>query len=209
MNIASLYDFRDAEAAIWSTPGVGPLYGEFRRAIFATKVRLHNVVAGNTQRAVNDALKQVLRELGWQEWVPNPALPNNKSDFRKASPQNEIFAIGAEVQLSNVAKVSDDLTKLNYGIVNKKIDVALLVIPSREMANLMDSNLPTFDRVVRELNEKRDQLPRLSVLVIEMHHDGLAQLPAPRQRARPESGRGYAEEKREPEILVDRTVLSP
>jgi hypothetical protein len=165
VKISNLYDFGDAEASIWTTPGVRGLYHEFRDALFSVNVLLHNVVAGNTQRAVNDALKERLRELGWSEWVPNPALPNNKSDFRKVSPSSEVHALGAEVQLSNVAKVGDDLTKLNYGIVYKKIDVAILVIPSREMAFLMDSNLPTFERVVRELQQKIEQLHQLLVLV--------------------------------------------
>jgi hypothetical protein len=207
MKINNLHDFRDAEALIWNAPGVGVLYHEFRDALFATQVRLHNTIAGNTQKAINDALKDLLRRLGWTEWVPNPELPRNKSDFRKASPVSEVHAIGAEVQFSNMAKVSDDLTKLNFGILYKQIDVALLVIPSREMARLMDENLPPFDRVVRELEQRKEQFRFLRVLVIEMTHDGLIGVEAPRRRERPAKGRGYSEEKLVPEIRIDYDIL--
>lgn len=202
MKIVGIFNYGDLEAVVWAR-GLADVYGEFREALFGVKVYLHPKKFGNLQGKINEALKQILytRPRPWGPFTPNLALPGNRSDFRKTAEEGSLNAIGAEVQFGNIAKVSDDIQKLVWGITSHQIDVGIIVVPDPDMAVLLDSNLATYERVVRELSHK--SFPGVQLQVIGISHDSLVgQDELIEERKRPAEGKGFAEEKIAPRIMI-------
>lgn len=200
--MVGIFNYSDFDAVV-SARGLSDVYREFRDALFGVKVHLHPKKYFNLQGKINDALKQVLysKPRPWEPFTPNPALPGNRSDFRKTAEQGSPNAIGAEVQFGNIAKVSDDIQKLVWGITTHQIDVGVIVVPDPDMAVLLDSNLATYDRVARELSQK--SFPGVQLQVIGISHDALVgQDELIEERKRPTEGKGFAEEKIAPQILI-------
>lgn len=202
MKIIGIFNYGDFDAVV-SARGLSDVYREFRDALFGVKVYLHPKKFFNLQGRINDALKQVLysRPRPWEPFTPNPSLPGNRSDFRKALEEGSPNAIGAEVQFGNIAKVSDDIQKLVWGITTHQIDAGIIVVPDVDMADLLDSNLANYDRVVRELSQKN--FPGVQLQVIGISHDSLVgQDKLIEERRRPAEGKGFAEEKIAPQIMT-------
>lgn len=202
MKIVGIFNYGDFDAVV-SARGLADVYREFRDALFGVKVYLHPKRFFNLQGKINEALKQLLYggSRPWGPFTPNPTLPGNRSDFRKTAEEGSPNAIGAEVQFGNIAKVSDDIQKLVWGIIYHQIDVGIIVVPDSDMADLLDSNLATYDRVVRELLQK--SFPGVQLQVIGISHDALVgQDKMIEERKRPSEGKGFAEEKIAPQIMI-------
>jgi hypothetical protein len=202
MKLVGIFNYGEFDAVVWSR-GLSEVYREFRDALFAVKVCLHPKRFFNLQGKINDAIKHVLynKPRPWGPFTPNPVLPGNRSDFRRTLEEGSPNAIGAEVQFGNIAKVSDDIQKLVWGITSHQIDAGIIVVPDADMATLLDSNLATYDRVARELSQKN--FPGVHLQVIGISYDSLVgQDGLITERRRPPEGKGFAEEKVPPQIKV-------
>jgi hypothetical protein len=87
--------------------------------------------------------------LGDKGWACHPLTDGTsgvalRSDFRKAG-------LEVEVQFGNVARYAYDVLKMSIAIAQGHADVGVLVVPTRALATRIGSNLPTFERVTREL----------------------------------------------------------
>jgi len=69
---------------------------------------------------------------------------NIKSDFKKNR-------IQVEVQFGNMARWYTDVFKFQLAYSLDSIDVGILVVPTHRFANLIDENVASYERVLREL----------------------------------------------------------
>jgi hypothetical protein len=79
-----------------------------------------------------------------------------------------------EVQFANSARTDSDLKKFNIGFSQGRCDVGILVVPVKEMAGHMSSNVANFDYVVDGLLEMGQLMAPVPLLVI-----GLTEVDAP------------------------------
>jgi len=87
-----------------------------------------------------------------------------RSDFRKTR-------IEVEVQFGNVARYAYDVYKMAISLALGNADVGLMVVCTKQFANITGGNIAYFERVVRELERSRLTLiVPLVVLGIEPHN---------------------------------------
>ena len=118
-----------------------PLAGVAGRRCFALPV---------DQRALNSQLDAQFRRRG-REVHPRIIAPGSggpetglAADYRKGRLQ-------VEVQLGNMARWYTDVFKFQLSYSRDNIDVAVLVVPVQQFANMIDENVAYFERVEREL----------------------------------------------------------
>lgn len=85
-------------------------------------------------------------------------VTNIRSDFKKDR-------IQVEVQFGNMARWYTDVFKFQLAYSRDHIDVGILVVPTQKLANLIDENVASFERVSRELPWAKMSLT-LPILVI-------------------------------------------
>lgn len=78
------------------------------------------------------------------------------SDETKLDPELKItiFSTGADfvfqVQTGNISRAFYDLLKFQALYLDRRVDAAILVVPSEAAAKAIGSNIASFDRLVRE-----------------------------------------------------------
>ena len=88
---------------------------------------------------------------------------NIRSDFKKAR-------IQVEIQFGNMARWYTDVFKFQLAYSLDDIDVGILVVPTHKFANLIDENVASYERVLRELPWAKMSLT-LPILVIGVEPD--------------------------------------
>lgn len=121
------------------------------------------------QSGLNRQLEDGLRPLGWEirPYIIDPAKAGPRTrlaaDFKKGRLQ-------VEVQFGNMARWYSDAFKFQLSFSLDDIDVAILVVPMQGFANLIDENVASYERVVRELPWARMSLT-VPILVIGLEPD--------------------------------------
>lgn len=103
------------------------------------------------QKALNSYLDGEFKD---REWFCQPPIVHRnraggpetglKGDYRRGSLQ-------VEVQFGNMARWYTDVFKFQLSYSLGEIDVAVLVVPTQVLANLIDENVACYERVRREL----------------------------------------------------------
>lgn len=138
--------------------------------------------AGKSRNPRLDVVQQVMntwfdRELGVErEWLYHPLATRIENsglaaDFRKTFRN---ITVQAEVQFGNMSRWYSDVFKFQTAYAQGLIDVGLCIIPMASLARRIDSNVVSYERVLRELPSAKMSLT-LPILVIgiEPDHDTL------------------------------------
>lgn len=122
------------------------------------------------QQCLNTWFDRVLSvEMGWDYHPFATAIPGSRlaADFRKQFPN---VTVQAEVQFGNMSRWYSDIFKLQSAYSQKLCDVGLSIVPMRSLAQRIDSNIVTFERVVREL-PSADLSITLPILIVGIEPD--------------------------------------
>lgn len=95
--------------------------------------------------------KEKVKEI-FSEWDHNKSLTdrlNLRYDYRKNN-------IQVETQFGNVARYYTDIIKLEAAFQEGIIDYGILILPTKERAEIIGSNIAYYKRAVKELKELRD-----------------------------------------------------
>ena len=125
-----------------------------------------------------DGVQQMLntwfdRELGVErEWLYHPLATRIENsglaaDFRKTFRN---ITIQAEVQFGNMSRWYSDVFKFQTAYSQGLIDMGLCIVPTGALARRIDSNVVSFERVLRELPSAKMSLT-LPILVIGVEPD--------------------------------------
>ena len=89
-------------------------------------------------------------EHGWDYHPLATAIENSRlaADFHKAFPN---MKIQAEVQFGNMSRWYSDIFKLQTAYSQSLVDIGLSIVPMGVLARRIDSNIVSYERVVREL----------------------------------------------------------
>ncbi len=122
------------------------------------------------QKALNIHLDEAFKSKGWQLQPPIVSRERQggpetglKGDYKKGLVQ-------VEAQFGNMARWYTDVFKFQLSYSLGEIDVAVLIVPTRAFANLIDENVANFERVSRELPWAKMSLT-LPILVIGIEPD--------------------------------------
>lgn len=103
------------------------------------------------QKELNRRLDSAFDAKGW---AVHPLIVN---PTREGGPKTRLAAdykkdrLQVEVQFGNMARWYSDVFKFQLSYSLDEIDVAVLVVPTQPLANLIDENVAYFERVCREL----------------------------------------------------------
>lgn len=113
--------------------------------------------------------RELAVESGWDYHPLATAIENSKlaADFRKTFKN---LTIQAEVQFGNMSRWYSDIFKLQTAYSQSLVNVGLSIVPMRSLACKIDSNVVSFERVVREL-PAADLSITLPILVIGLEPD--------------------------------------
>ncbi len=89
------------------------------------------------------------------------------ADFRKGFSN---IRVQAEVQFGNMARWYSDVFKFQTAYSQDLIDVGLCIVPMASLARRIDSNIVSFERVLRELPSAKMSLT-LPILVVGVEPD--------------------------------------
>lgn len=95
-----------------------------------------------------DYFRAELKDRGWSykgTVIPELTI---RYGFRKNQ-------LGVETQFSNVARFYSDIFKLQLSYNRDKIDAGVLILPTKQHANQIGSNLANFERAEEELVQSR------------------------------------------------------
>jgi hypothetical protein len=108
-------------------------------------------------------------EAGWLYHPLATAIENSKlaADFRKTF---DHVTIQAEVQFGNMSRWYSDIFKLQTAYSQSLVDIGLSIVPMGSLARQIDSNIVSFERVVRELPSANLSIT-LPILVIGIEPD--------------------------------------
>jgi hypothetical protein len=108
-------------------------------------------------------------EHGWDYHPLATAIKNSRlaADFHKAFPN---MKIQAEVQFGNMSRWYSDIFKLQTAYSQSLVDIGLSIVPMGALARRIDSNIVSYERVVRELPSANLSIT-LPILVIGVEPD--------------------------------------
>lgn len=108
-------------------------------------------------------------EHGWLYHPLATAIANSRlaADFRKAFPS---ITIQAEVQFGNMSRWYSDIFKLQTAYSQSLVHLGLSVVPMGILGRRIDSNIVSYERVIREL-PSADLSITLPILVIGIEPD--------------------------------------
>lgn len=92
--------------------------------------------------------REELKQRGWDhkgKVIPELSI---RYEFRKEN-------LGVETQFSNVARFYSDIFKLQLSFDRGLIDGGVLILPTKQHANQIGSNLANFERAKEELVESK------------------------------------------------------
>ena len=123
----------------------------------ATQFKMHEGCADQLRKTILSQLKKI----GWSD------------DFKlHANSQISLTSINDShvlcFQTGNMSRFYADLLKLQYVFKNKKAVAAFYLIPTKEAARLIGSNIANFERFTQELNLFQ-QIISIPILVIGLN----------------------------------------
>jgi len=127
-------------------------YGDYEleKALKSTLPTVENSLK-NIEVTTKPEVKQRIRDIfhSWDKRGKNTKSLNLKYGFRRGK-------IQAEIQFGNVARFYADVMKMEQAYRDEKIKYGLLILPNKETAKAMGSNLANFEKARDELREMRD-----------------------------------------------------
>lgn len=108
-------------------------------------------------------------EHGWDYHPLATAIENSRlaADFHKTFPN---MKIQAEVQFGNMSRWYSDIFKLQTAYAQSLVNVGLSIVPKAVLAQRIDSNIASYERVIRELPSANLSIT-LPILVIGVEPD--------------------------------------
>lgn len=108
-------------------------------------------------------------EHGWDYHPLATAIENSRlaADFYKTFPK---IRIQAEVQFGNMSRWYSDIFKLQTAYSQSLVDIGLSIVPTSALGRRIDSNIVSYERVVRELPSANLSIT-LPILVIGVEPD--------------------------------------
>ncbi|GAA5618257.1 hypothetical protein Brsp03_02413 [Brucella sp. NBRC 12951] len=108
-------------------------------------------------------------ECGWLYHPLATAIQNSRlaADFRKPFPN---ITVQAEVQFGNMSRWYSDIFKLQTAYSQSLVNLGLSIVPMGALGKRIDSNIVSYERVVREL-PSADLSITLPILVIGIEPD--------------------------------------
>lgn len=122
------------------------------------------------QQVMNTWYDRVLAvEYGWDYHPLATSIPDSglAADFRKCFTN---IRVQAEVQFGNMSRWYSDVFKFQTAYAQDLIDVGLCIVPMGSLARRIDSNVVSFERVLRELPSAKMSLT-LPILVVGVEPD--------------------------------------
>lgn len=113
-------------------------------------------------------------EAGWLYHPLATNIANSKlaADFRKEFPN---VTVQAEVQFGNMSRWYSDIFKLQTAYSQELANIGLSIVPMGTLARRIDSNIVSYERVVRELPSANLSIT-LPILVIGIEPDEKTQV---------------------------------
>lgn len=169
-----IYSYRYAQE-ILEHPNNSEAFAEILTAVEGAPLFTY---PGKSKNAKLDVVQQVMntwfdRELGVErEWLYHPLATRIENsglaaDFRKTFGN---LTVQAEVQFGNMSRWYSDVFKFQTAYGQGLIDVGLCIIPMGSLARRIDSNVVSYERVLRELPSAKMSLT-LPILVIGIEPD--------------------------------------
>jgi hypothetical protein len=112
--------------------------------------------------STNAIREHVRRELTNQGWSDEVAIAPHFTSVTVFSLKEDL---AIQIQTGNVSRVFYDLLKLQYLFNRNKIEAAALAVPTRSGAQLLGSNIASFERLCGEL-QLYDRVVTVPILVI-------------------------------------------
>lgn len=137
------------------------------------------------QKAMNSALEKSM-PAGWA--IRPLVVDRNDGPMTKIRSDFKKDRIQVEVQFGNMARWYTDVFKFQLAYSLGDIDVGILVVPTNRFANLIDENVASYERVLRELPWAKMSLT-LPILVVGIEPSDYS---AVKERYE-EGGRNYAD----------------
>ena len=109
--------------------------------------------------AIRGHIRAELTKEGWSEEL------YIARDLAGATIFSQKSDLAIQLQTGNVSRVFYDLLKLQYLFNRNKIEAAALVVPTRNGASLLGSNIANFERLCSEL-ELYDRIITVPILVV-------------------------------------------
>ncbi|MDO9607435.1 MAG: BglII/BstYI family type II restriction endonuclease [Brevundimonas sp.] len=170
-----VYSYRYAEE-ILQHPNNREAYDEIVAAV--ENVPLFTYAGKSKRNAKLDVVQQVMntwfdRELSVERrWLYHPAATTIKgsglaADFRKTF---DNITVQAEVQFGNMSRWYSDVFKFQTAYSQGLIDVGLCIVPMGVLGRRIDSNVVSYERILRELPSAKMSLT-LPILVIGIEPD--------------------------------------
>lgn len=170
-----VYSYRYAQE-ILEHPNNREAYAEIMAAVEAAPLFKYAGKSGSNAQL--DVVQQVLntwfdRELGVdRNWLYHPLATRIQdsglaADFRKTF---DNITVQAEVQFGNMSRWYSDVFKFQTAYSQGLIDVGLCIVPMRALARRIDSNVVSYERILRELPSAKMSLT-LPILVIGIEPD--------------------------------------
>ncbi|GAA0843675.1 hypothetical protein GCM10008915_45310 [Bifidobacterium pullorum subsp. gallinarum] len=117
----------------------------------------------NTATTLRKVILNTLAELGWSDQVKVDKESNITITSMKDS-------IGLCLQLGNMARFYADLLKLEVLHKKNTADSAIYILPGKEAASKLGSNIAQFDRFTEELNIFKHVIT-IPIVVISLEGD--------------------------------------
>jgi hypothetical protein len=122
-----------------------------------TQFKIQEGCADQLRKVILDQLKKI----GWSD---DFKLHANSQISLTSSNDNHVLCF----QTGNMSRFYADLLKLQYVFKNKKASAAFYLIPTKEAAKLIGSNIANFERFTQELNLFK-QIISIPILVIGLN----------------------------------------
>lgn len=170
-----VYSYRYAQE-ILEHPSNREAYDEIMAAVDGAP--LFTYAHKSTKNPGLDVVQQVMntwfdRELGVdRRWLYHP-LATRITDSGLAADFRKSFAnitVQAEVQFGNMSRWYSDVFKFQTAYSQGLVDVGLCIVPMRSLARRIDSNVVSYERILRELPSAKMSLT-LPILVIGIEPD--------------------------------------
>lgn len=185
------YSYRNAEE-IMEHPRYKNAYEEIMRICRECPIPVYE---GKSEKQKNkDVLQQIMNtyfklrfvSLGWEE-EPLATPDNNedslRSDFRKTfydSESNEkLMTVQIEVEFGNTASSYRNYFKFQLSYSYDMAEICVLIVPSYDLANRIDTNVSNFEKIVREMPSAKLSIT-VPILVIGLFYsdeDGVLEEP--------------------------------
>ena len=107
---------------------------------------------------IREQVRASLTRAGWSD----EARINTSYDLSVTSLHRDV---AFQIQTGNASRAAYDLLKMQYLFVQKRISLAVIAVFTRKAAQMVGSNLASYERIAREL-ELFDEVVTIPILLV-------------------------------------------